>query len=41
MVSLDIKNFTFTIENANILLHPNATFKNTRNFLFINEQRFV
>ncbi len=37
----EITNITLAIRNVNILLHPNATFKNTRNFFLINEQRFI
>ena len=33
----EIKNITFAIRTANIWLHPNATFKDTRNFLFTDE----
>lgn len=33
----DIKDITFAIRTANIWLHPNSTFQETRNFLFSDE----
>ncbi len=33
----EINNITFATRTANIWLHPNATFKDTRNFLFTDE----
>lgn len=33
----EIKDKTFAMRTANIWLHPNATFQDTRDFLFLNE----